>query len=237
MENESKHMKIYKDIKNKINKGAYKKNEKLPDGNSLAQNYFCSRMTVKKALDLLAQEGMITKRRGAGTFVKGKSLNGEEIVLGPTAGLVKTIGDENISSKIISFTIEKPDENIMKKLGIEDEYIYIIIRARFINDKPYSIEHTYMPLSIIKALEPKHLESSIYNYIRDDLNLKMGSAHVWIKGSRANKDDCELLGVDDDEFMMEIEKISTLEDNRTFEYSITRHIHEDFVFETIFVQN
>lgn len=230
-------MEIYTDIRDKINKNKYKINEKLPDGESLAYQYTCSKLTVKKALDILVQEGMIVRRRGAGTFVKGVSTNGGAIALGPTAGLVKTAGKQNITSKIILFSIEKPSSEIADKLGIDDEYIYKIIRVRHLSNKPYSIEHTYMPLSIIKGLEPKHLEDSIYNYIRDDLKLKMHSAHVWIRGDKASKEDCSLLEITEDSFMMEIEKVATLENGSVFEYSITRHLYENFVFETVFVQN
>ncbi len=237
MSEQLKYREIYTDIRDKINKGEYKLNEKLPDGDTLATYYECSKLTVKKALDILVQEGMIVRRRGSGTFVKGVSTNGEAIALGPTAGLVKTIGKQKVTSKIILFSIEKPSQEIADKLEIGNEYIYKIIRVRHLNKEPYSIEHTFMPLSLIKGLEPKHLEDSIYNYIRDDLKLKMHSAHVKIKGDKANDEDCSLLNIDEDSFMMEVEKLATLENGSIFEYSITRHLYENFVFETVFVQN
>lgn len=148
---------------------------------------------------------------------------GGAIALGPLEGLSNIVGKENISSKIILFSIEKPSLEIAKRLEIEDEYIYRIIRTRHINNKPYSLEHTYMPLSIITGLEPKHLEGSIYNYIREELKLKMHSTHVWIRGDKANNEDCSLLKIPDNSFMMEIEKLAQLEDGRVFEYSIILH--------------
>jgi GntR family transcriptional regulator len=42
----------------------------LPDEFSLAKEYECSKMTVKKTMDLLVSEGLIVKRRGHGTIVK-----------------------------------------------------------------------------------------------------------------------------------------------------------------------
>lgn len=232
-----KYMEIYTDIRDKINNNEYTINEKLPDGDTLAEYYQCSKLTVKKALDILVKEGMVVRRRGSGSYVKGVSTNGGAIALGPSEGLSNIVGKENISSKIILFSIEKPSLEIAKRLEIDDEYIYRIIRTRHINNKPYSLEHTYMPLSIITGLEPKHLEGSIYNYIREELKLKMHSTHVWIRGDKANNEDCSLLKIPDNSFMMEIEKLAQLEDGRVFEYSITRHLHESFVFETVFVHN
>ncbi|MGX7418628.1 GntR family transcriptional regulator [Carnobacterium gallinarum] len=233
-----KYRQIYIDIKEKINTGFYQLDEKIPDGDTLALDYDCSKLTVKKALDLLVKEGMMVRRRGSGTFIKGTSTNGGTIALGPTAGLVNTVGKQHISSKILQFSIEKPTDDVAKKLEIEDNgYIYKIVRLRSVNHKPYSIEHTYMPLSIIVGLEPKHLEDSIYNYIRDELGLKMQRAHVWIRGDHPSEEDNELLELPSSSFIMEIEKIAHLEDGRIFEYSFTRHRYEDFVFETVFVQN
>ncbi|MBF2455179.1 GntR family transcriptional regulator, partial [Listeria seeligeri] len=148
----AKYMEIYIDIRDKINQNKYEINEKLPDGDSMARTYDCSKLTVKKALDMLVQEGMI---------------------IGPMSGLVNTFGKDNIKSKVILFSIEKPSKEVAEKLEMQDDYIYRIIRMREVGHKAYSIEHTYMPLAIIPGLEPHHLEDSIYNYIRDDLKLKM----------------------------------------------------------------
>lgn len=61
-----KYHKIASDIKEDILKGDYKPNEQLPFEKELCEKYNASRMTVKKALDLLVAEGLIVKRRGSG---------------------------------------------------------------------------------------------------------------------------------------------------------------------------
>lgn len=126
----AKYMEIYIDIRDKINQNKYEINEKLPDGDSLARVYDCSKLTVKKALDMLVQEGMVIRRRGAGTFVKSHSTNGGEFALGPMSGLVNTFGKDNIKSKVILFSIEKPSKEVAEKLEMQDDYIYRIIRMR-----------------------------------------------------------------------------------------------------------
>lgn len=233
-----KYIKVYTDMKEKINTGFYQIDEKIPDGNTLALEYGCSKVTIAKALDTLINEGMIIRRRGSGSFVKNIATAGEIIALGPTTGLVNTVGKNFITSKIVHFSIEKPTDEISKILQIKDNgYIYKIIRLRNVNNKPYSLEHTYMPISIITGLEPKHLEDSIYNYIRDELGLKMKQAHVWLRGEKATFEDCQFLEITEQSFIMEIKKIAHLEDGRVFEYSITRHRYEYFVFKTILIQN
>ncbi|MBC8922027.1 UTRA domain-containing protein, partial [Escherichia coli] len=46
----------------------------------------------------------------------------------------------------------------------------------------------------------------------------------------SNQEDSKLLNLEEPTFMMEIEKLAHLEDGRVFEYSITRHTYESFVF-------
>lgn len=45
----AKYMEIYIDIRDKINQNKYEINEKLPDGDSMARTYDCSKLTVKKS--------------------------------------------------------------------------------------------------------------------------------------------------------------------------------------------
>ena len=58
------------DIKEDMLKGVYKPNKRLPFEKGICEKYNVSKMTVKKALDLLVSEGLIVKRRGSGTFIK-----------------------------------------------------------------------------------------------------------------------------------------------------------------------
>ncbi len=84
---------------------------------------------------MLVQEGMVIRRRGAGTFVKSHSTNGGEFALGPMSGLVNTFGKDNIKSKVILFSIEKPSKEVAEKLEMQDDYIYRIIRMREVGHK------------------------------------------------------------------------------------------------------
>jgi len=61
---------LTEDLEKSINKGIYREKEKLPSENSLCRIYGVSRITVRQALDLLEQKGLIYTVHGKGTFVK-----------------------------------------------------------------------------------------------------------------------------------------------------------------------
>ena len=70
----TKYERIANDMKEKIESGVYKPNDQLPFEAEMCESYGVSRITVKKAMDLLVNEGLVVKRRGAGTFVKNITL-------------------------------------------------------------------------------------------------------------------------------------------------------------------
>ena len=61
--------KIYRDLVDDIQSGRRGVGDKLPTEQELAESYGVSRITSKRALNMLAKEGMATRRRGMGTFV------------------------------------------------------------------------------------------------------------------------------------------------------------------------
>ena len=59
---------VMRDLKQKILAHQYPK-MKLPDERTLSVDYEVSRSTIKRALDVLVQQGIIFKKRGSGTFI------------------------------------------------------------------------------------------------------------------------------------------------------------------------
>ncbi|MCI8949571.1 MAG: FadR family transcriptional regulator [Lachnospiraceae bacterium] len=93
---------IFRDLKNKIIAGNYKVNEKLPPERQLAEQYATSRIPVRGAIRLLAEQGFVKSMAGSGTVVisQGNALFEEEgesvihhapIEIGDTRVLLETI--------------------------------------------------------------------------------------------------------------------------------------------------
>lgn len=61
---------IYNNLKTQIQSGAYAPGSQLPFERELCEHYDVQRITVRKALDMLVQDGLIVKRPGRGSFVQ-----------------------------------------------------------------------------------------------------------------------------------------------------------------------
>lgn len=233
-----KYHKIASDIKEDILKGNYKPNEQLPFEKELCEKYNASRMTVKKALDLLVAEGLIVKRRGSGSFIK--DITEEEIQniieKKQFSGLTNTSLGHEVTSKVLDFEIVKADEKIASTFKIDTgDFVYFIHRVRYIDGEPIVIEKTYMPLSIASDMKLEDVNGSIYNFLQKKLGLKIQSAHSTVRVKKADESDKENLLLVDNEAIAEVEKVVYLENGKAFEYSFTRHRYDKFEFKAITV--
>ena len=54
---------------------------RLPSEDELCRKYSCSRQTVRSALDLMVDKGLIVKKRGSGSYISDKALKSNKVVL------------------------------------------------------------------------------------------------------------------------------------------------------------
>ena len=80
MEKTYNYMRVYQDIKDGILSGQYRHGDKLPTEAVLQDAYSVSRITVKKAMEMLGEDGLICRYPGKGTFVH---LQGEPVPAPP----------------------------------------------------------------------------------------------------------------------------------------------------------
>ena len=88
---------------------------------------------------------------------------------------------------------------------------------------------------MIPSVKIYYIEWSIYNYIKDKLGLKIQSAHSTIRADKSTQLDRESLNLNEDEPVIEVERVAYLENGRTFEYSFARHRYDKYEFKTITV--
>lgn len=233
-----KYEKIAFDIREGILNERYKPNEQLPYEKELCEQYNVSKMTVKKALDLLVNDGLIIKRRGSGTFVKDITEKEIQRIIEKKqfSGLTTTSIGHKVTSNVLEFKIINAKKEIADILKIEeDEFIYFIHRVRYVDDKAVVIEKTYIPLNLIPGMKLVDVKKSIYGYIKDKLGLNIQSAHSTVRAMKSDELDRKYLDLEKDEPILEVERIAYLDNGKVFEYSFSRHRYDKFEFKSITV--
>lgn len=233
---------IAEDIQNRIQTGEYHADEKLPQEMELCRQYEASRITIREALDLLVYRGLITRRRGAGTYVK--AITGEK---SDSEGFAKSqqFGDfsgdmkgRKVESEISEFSLLRVPGHVAEKLQVPDTaFVCYICRVRSVDGEPHVVEYTYMPTDFITGITEDVVRGSIYEYIEEKLKLKIKSAHRTVRADMPTEQERKWLGIGEASMpVLEVEQTAYLDDGRIFEYSKSRHRADRFALRTVSVR-
>ena len=174
----AKYKEVANEIRKRIKSGIYHSEEKIPDQESLAKEFGTSRVTVKKALDMLSVAGLVYTIQGSGTYVKKNAVNLAErsIQIGQNVGLTAAAGERlELKTEVLDFNVRFPDEEECNQLSItKEEPVYDIKRLRILDEKPYSLEHTIIPIVLAPNITKDILNRSLYDYLQGDLGIVFG---------------------------------------------------------------
>lgn len=235
-----KYQEIAKDLRKKIQTGIYKSGAQLALEREMCEHYGVSRITIKKAVDELVKEGLVVKRRGAGTFVKG--LAHEDVceisMADHFSGFSKSFAGHDVTTEIVRFDIIHPEPETASKLCIAtDDFVYDIVRLRRLDGRPVVVEYTQMPIELIPGIKRDILEHSIYQYIEQHLHFRIQSAHRLIRALLPTGQEEELLDIGHGSLpILEVEQIAFLDDGRAFAYSRIHHRGDEQAFRVISIR-
>lgn len=222
---------IYLDLEKDIRNNVYAIGELLPTEVKLAQKYQVSRETIRKAQALLLEKGFIQKKQGKGAIVL--DINKFEI---EGAGLIsfdELQRNKNLDTEI---NVLKNKKEIMpleicKKLDIDTKTKVISVeRLRKINGEAVILDKDYFMFEIIPEIPLMAVQSSIFNYIEKNLELKIGYANREVTVNPVTEEDKMLLDIGTDTHVVVIRSEVYLEDTRLFQYHESRHRVDTFRF-------
>ncbi len=116
---------IIEDIKSKITNGSYTTGQKIPSETVLMEEYEVSRITIRRAISALSDEGYLVKKQGLGTFVEKPRIRR---MISSILSFSQSCADlemtpSYIQSKLI-LVKPRPDEAKFLSLGENDLLIY-----------------------------------------------------------------------------------------------------------------
>lgn len=223
----SKYKEVANEIRKRIKNGTYPIEERMPDQTTLAKEFQTSRVTIKKALDLLTVGGLVYTIQGSGTYIKQNALQLAEssIRIGQNVGLSAHVDESmELENKTLKFDVRFPTEEECEQLLLKKEDpVYEIERLRILNNQPYSLEHSILPLTLVPGVTQEVLQQSMYDYIRNELGIVFGENRQTIRAAQPDELDKEYLNCADDEPVLEVSKVMFTSSGTPLEYSKVRH--------------
>ena len=161
-------------IKNEINSGAYKAGARIPNEFELAENYKVGRVTVRRAIEELVQQGYLTKRQGKGTFVNAPKLKRKIRQKGDVQSFTEGCAANDMvpGARLVSRTVVAATHEDAAFFGVEPGCELIVVeRVRTADGIPVMLENNAFVLAdhpYLQTLADKDLtDNSIFALVAE----------------------------------------------------------------------
>ncbi|MGN8157476.1 GntR family transcriptional regulator [Salinisphaera sp. RV14] len=212
-----------------IEAGRWQAGEALPSERALADVLHISRITARKALEQLAQRGLIRRTHGSGTFIAPR-FNEPLTRLASFTELLTQRGFTP-SSRWLSRRIDSPTSEEAFRLGLHSNArVARLKRLRLADDVVMAVEESCLPEAVLP--EPEAVETSLYKTL-EDLGRPIMRALQHITAVNADAETAALVSVPEGEALLEVTRSSYLADGSPAELSVSycRTHYYDFMVE------
>jgi GntR family transcriptional regulator len=198
-------------LREKITSGAYGPGEQLPTETDFIEQFKVSRITVRQALAALADEGLIERRQGSGTFVtqrktRKRKFDGFIHLTGSLDELIEMGLDMPVKLLEINRIVADKHEAALLQVKTGTT-VFMLKRLRLYEGTPYSLIVNYLPAEIGEKLTNSELNSgTILQSIENKLGYNLHEARQQIKAELADPYVAELLDVRVGSALLSIER-------------------------------
>jgi GntR family transcriptional regulator len=200
----------------------------IPNEGDLAREFGVSPGTMRKALDLMEHERLVTRRQGRGTFVNDQGA--DELAIRFTN--IRGADGERISGQVKSAEITKATADKLEcerlRLHMHDP-VYRIRRIRFHEDQPLMVEEASMPAALFPGLAGKSTVTDLLVVLAQQHGLLLGKGEERIAIGAACADVADALGISPGAPIMVLDRVVQTLDGCPIEWRVGRcHLTRDY---------
>jgi GntR family transcriptional regulator len=211
---------IANSLAERIRGGELRVGDLLPSERELARDLAVSRLTVRQALSLLRQQGLIEPQHGKGYFVRQPRIDQPvDILIGFSANmLAKGIQP---GARLLELHTLLADRMLAPALEVSvGDPLFAIHRVRLANQIPVALEYSYFPARLFPSLTDFDLEaSSIYAILNEEYGVALASAHQSLEPVVAQSQQAKLLEIQRGAPLMLVVRTSRDARGRVVEYA------------------
>jgi GntR family transcriptional regulator len=189
----------------------------IPSERQLSVDLGVSRLTLRAALDDLAREGYLVRRRGSGTYVQQRKIS-QQLTMTSFSEDMRRRGMVP-GSKTLSLTRQLAGARLGRFLNVSPgEEIVVVKRLRLADGVSMAIETLHIPSSVVPGVKPPDLEGSFYELLRARYGVEIATATQTIEPTVTNEEESAALGVPLHSPAFLFERTSRDADERTLEF-------------------
>lgn len=224
------YMEVYAGIKKKIKEGVYKPGTLLPTEGELEKIYNVSRITVRKAVSMLADDGYVNVVQGRGTEVKDISTTQR---LHAVTSITETLKKKGYEMSVRGMAIEEmiPPVDVQEELQLDkNTTVYCVQRVICADDSPICITTNYLKKDLVPGLDTHVNEFvGLYSFIEQTYGVVLTEACEYVSAVSSDFYESQILNVPVGTALVYSRRIGWTEQG-TFEYAINKLIGDRYEF-------
>ncbi|MBU6241749.1 MAG: GntR family transcriptional regulator [Acidobacteria bacterium] len=184
-----RYQQIAEELRGRVLAGEFAAGRMLPSESELSAEFSASRVTVRRALEVLRDEGLVDARQGFGWFVAGDPLRQP---LGRLATIEEQMAESGVVSerRILEFAFERAPKFVTRVLSTPQ--VLRVKRLNMADGEPFAIVTVWCPADLGQHLSRRDVEQSPFYEL---LEIPLQGATQTIGADAASDDDAKLLHV------------------------------------------
>jgi GntR family transcriptional regulator len=218
-----RYVQLARKLASAIQAGAWKPNEALPAERELCEQLNVSRVTLRQALDAVAEQGLISRRQGAGTFVTPHI----EHLLSSLISFSETLRRKGYEpgTKWLEREVRTGTAEEVTRLGLSpNAQVAVLTRLRSADGKVIAYERSVLPVHVLP--KPSAVEDSLYRWL-DDQDTPIVRALQYFRAANLSRRLANYLEMREGEAVLRVIRIGYGRDGSAIESSDT-YCHGDF---------
>jgi GntR family transcriptional regulator len=204
----------------------------IPVEAELEKQYGVSRITIRRAVEDLASEGLLLRQQGKGTFVQRTKLTHELSLITSWTDQLKRLGfvPRTAHRKYIE---ESPSSHVADALRLGPmEKVTRIQRVRLAQREPISYMINYIPSRLVPEFTKKKFgEESLYELLENQYGLFASMAVDTVGSRMATEEEAAALKIDSRSPVLSVRRLSYLDDGTPMELSLVTSRGDRYQYE------
>ncbi|HEX5140574.1 MAG TPA: GntR family transcriptional regulator [Dehalococcoidia bacterium] len=182
-------------IRDRIETGEWAPGHRLPGESDLQVEFGVSRATVRQALQLLENEGLIERFQGRGTFVGRPKIASNLLAMFTSDGLIRDPGSQ-AGFRLIHSRKGTPSTSTASRLKLQpNEQVHEIKRTIVVDGEHLMLITSWLPESLVPDVdEEKMAQTSLRQALRERYGFEIVRQHKEVEVTILDEEEAAILG-------------------------------------------
>ncbi|MEW5838596.1 MAG: phosphonate metabolism transcriptional regulator PhnF [Pseudomonadota bacterium] len=203
-------------------KARYRPGDKLPAEPDLAERFGVNRHTLRHAVDVLIETGLLERRHGRGTFVLGLI----DYAISTRTRFTEQLEAQGhaTDTELLRRLIVPAANGVARRLNLADGADVLFLETRrYADGQPFCLVSHFLPAQDYAAALEGYAGGSLHAFLSGHLNLRLKRVESLVTATLPQGDDAQLLSMPRNSPVLRVKSLNVSEDTGApVEYALTR---------------